>query len=407
MLQKQLCKKYTLNKNFDMEETWINLSQNKSDIAIDILENNIDKIMWVGFCSNKNPRVMDIVGNNLKVCCNYGYKYAPEHLLKNPNVIILINKKIIDRNFVDNVKDGWKIVMKNPALISFIEKNMDKVEWKELSCNPNAIELIEKNLDKVNWTSLSRNPNAIHILEKNVDKISWFTLSENPNAINILQNNVDKIEWINAVYNPNIMDIKIDNIEDKLKLILNVLCSSSDSRALEIVERNLDILTISFDDFFLNSEIDILCRNEYAIDLLKRNFNINRITRSILMNPNGSDIIKLIIEECKNNNNVSKYWKDTINNTNIFCYYLSMNPDISKILRNIEINNIRLSSFMCKSHHNIHLFTTIDYKKMHEINKEYDDKFNEELVAYVFNPNRLLRFGKKYNFQLWDIDDIY
>ncbi len=44
-----------------------------------------------------------------------------------------------------------------------------------------------------------------------------------------------------------------------------------------------------------------------------------------------------------------------------------------------------------------------NYEKM-KLNMQ---EFNEELVAYVFNPNRLIRFGEKYGFELWDIDDIY
>ncbi len=49
------------------------------------------------------------------------------------------------------------------------------------------------------------------------------------------------------------------------------------------------------------------------------------------------------------------------------------------------------------------LLTKLNYEKMKENNKY----FAEELVTYVFNPNRLTRFGKKYGFEIWDIDDLY
>ncbi len=51
----------------------------------------------------------------------------------------------------------------------------------------------------------------------------------------------------------------------------------------------------------------------------------------------------------------------------------------------------------------IHLLTKYNYEKM----KNDMQEFNEELVAYVFNPKRLSRFGEKYGFQIWDIDDLY
>jgi len=39
--------------------------------------------------------------------------------------------------------------------------------------------------------------------------------------------------------------------------------------------------------------------------------------------------------------------------------------------------------------------------------KDLNSLFNEELVAYVFHPNRLVRLGEKYNFELWDVNDLY
>ncbi len=39
--------------------------------------------------------------------------------------------------------------------------------------------------------------------------------------------------------------------------------------------------------------------------------------------------------------------------------------------------------------------------------KQNMKEFNEELVAKIFNPNRLLRLCDKYNINFIDINDIY
>jgi hypothetical protein len=53
----------------------------------------------------------------------------------------------------------------NPAAISILEKNIDKVNWVKLSINPGAIDILEKNQDKIDWVQLSQNP-AIFVLDR-------------------------------------------------------------------------------------------------------------------------------------------------------------------------------------------------------------------------------------------------
>jgi hypothetical protein len=93
-------------------------------------------------------------------------------LSQNPNAI-----DIIEQN-MDKV--DWLGLSLNTNAIHLLEQNLDKVNWWNLSGNQNAIFILEQNLDKVNWLNLSRNPNATNILAKNLEKINWGILLEDP-----------------------------------------------------------------------------------------------------------------------------------------------------------------------------------------------------------------------------------
>ncbi len=41
------------------------------------------------------------------------------------------------------------------------------------------------------------------------------------------------------------------------------------------------------------------------------------------------------------------------------------------------------------------------------MNEKFNEEFNEELVAYVFHPNRLLRLCDKYGLTFYEINEIY
>ena len=85
------------------------------------------------------------------------------NLSKNPNAIDLLQQNL---NKVD-----WSMLSCNPNAIPLLEKNLDKVDWRDLSKNSNAIPILEKNLDKVNWSWLSSNPNMVHLFAK-LDTVS-------------------------------------------------------------------------------------------------------------------------------------------------------------------------------------------------------------------------------------------
>jgi hypothetical protein len=138
---------------------WTLLSENLNLHAIDLLENNPDKIDW-------------------------------DLLSKNPNAINLLEKRIKYENEL-NITKYNKLPFNK------------KINWENLSKNQNAINLLQnvlknnKNNNKINWIILSGNPNAIDLLEKKAEyekelniteyynlpfnkKIDWTILAENP-----------------------------------------------------------------------------------------------------------------------------------------------------------------------------------------------------------------------------------
>ena len=116
----------------DVEQlSWSALSENPK--ALNLLQDNQNKIVWSYLCRNINVDAIRLLESNLD--------------------------KI-------NLED-WAFLSRNPAAIHLLEQNIDKIHWPSLSFNSGAIHLIEANIDKINWAALSYNPSAIHLLEKN------------------------------------------------------------------------------------------------------------------------------------------------------------------------------------------------------------------------------------------------
>ena len=84
--------------------------------------------------------------------------------------------------------DWWWICL-NPAAVHLLEERQEEIEWYFLCQNKNAINLIKQNLDKIDWEVLSRNPSAVELLEDNLDRIDWDNLSMNERAIQIIERN--------------------------------------------------------------------------------------------------------------------------------------------------------------------------------------------------------------------------
>ncbi len=304
-----------------------------------------DMIDFTRLSSNTNPLAIKILKENLD-------KINWLLLSGNSSAIELIN------NNLDKIS-SLHLLSSNVNAIHIIEKNLDKIDWKELSYNKNAIHILEKNLDKVNWRILSANPNAIKILENNLDKIDWNTLSSNKNAIHILEQNLDKVNWDYLSGNPNAIHLLENNLD---KICILGLCANENPKAIKLLETIIEPNKHHPWFGLTRTPWWNLCINPAAIELCKK-YPSRVIKCRLLENP--------------------KY---------IYHYKYSY-----------EYRNSSDPWDMSENPNSIYLLIKFEYEIMKENNKD----FAEELVAYVFNPNRLIRFGKKYGFEIWDVDDLY
>lgn len=88
-------------------------------------------------------------------------------------------------------KINWRKLSANKGAIDLLEKNIDKINWDKLSCNKESARLWT-NLDKMNWEHCSKS-GPIEIIKNNLNKINWIHLSCYDDAIDILKNNKDKV----------------------------------------------------------------------------------------------------------------------------------------------------------------------------------------------------------------------
>ncbi len=266
------------------------------------------------------------------------------HLANNPYAIHLLKKYIQD---VEN--DGLEYICSNRNAIGLIEENISKLTYEMaylfLNLNPNAISILEKYPNYRNYKWLSKNPKAIHLLEKkkNKKKLDWDLLSENPNAIHMLERNPTKINWQYLSWNENAIHLLEQNLDK-----VDWYNLSENDNAISILEKNLD--KVDWRSFSMNLN---------AISILEK--NLDKVDWDALCtNPNAVHIIEQHMEKVN-------WW------------YLSSNPNA------------------------IHLLAKLDYEKMKENMRE----FNEELVAHVFHPDRLMRFSIEYHIDFQTLNELY
>ena len=199
----------------DDKLNWSELSTNPA--AIQLLEANPDKIDWSELCSN--PAAIHLIRKALEANPDDN-KINWTNLSGNRNPAAI---SLLESNYDKIV---WSVLCRNPTAIHFIIESLEstpgKINWYYLSDNPAAIQLLEANPDNINWPMLSWNHGAIQLLEANPDKINWDYLSENPAAIHLLNANPDKINWNRVPFNKNARHLKLNlklniyNYESKL-----------------------------------------------------------------------------------------------------------------------------------------------------------------------------------------------
>ena len=136
----------------------------------------------------------------------------------------------------------WRELCQNPYAIHIIEENLHKIPdygWAAIAKNEKAIHLIERNLDKFNyiglnskcqygyvcWDNLSENPAAISLLKKNINRINWEHLVKNPNAVQIYEDYPEKMwdylchtDYENFSVTTPIFELDYDTIEKRCNI---------------------------------------------------------------------------------------------------------------------------------------------------------------------------------------------
>ena len=329
------------------------------------LEPHVDKLNWL--CLSMNPNAMPLIEQHLEerkddlnwsvLCSNpaIGSLLKPElfrlcekeidwkYLSRNPHVIPFLEKHL---NKVD-----WYYLCENEESISILEQHPEKIEWLALSSNPNAMHLLRKNQDKIRWGRLccNTNPEAILLLETRIhariesripsENIYWHGLSDNPNALPLLEKYPDKIVWSHASMNPGILPLLEKNLD---KVEWTYMCN--DEITVEVVH-------------FLEKHVDKLCEDCWHL-LSERPVAVPLLEKY----PEYIDWVRL-------SRNPAAIPLLEAHPDKICWNQLSANPAA------------------------LHLLFRLD----HETMKEKNQAFTQELITYVFEPDRLMRLSRHFN----------
>jgi hypothetical protein len=327
------------------------------------LEPYVDKLNWIQL--SKNPNAMPLILQHVEERKGDIDWWA---LSKHPSIMSILANDELFHIFEKEV--NMSSICDNPNALPFLKNNLHKIDWYNLCENPDAISLIEQHPENINWHALSINPNALHLLRHNQEKIHWGTLcwninpeaitlldsrikdktvycpgiywsalSHNPNALHLLEKYPDKIEWNYASMNPDILPLLEKNIH---KIVWSYLC---------IDKITVDVLS------FLEKHLDKLCPECWS-----------RLS--------GEPVAIPLLE---------KYPE------HIRWDRLSLNPGAIPLLEahpdKIDWNQLSVNPAA------LHLLFRMDHETMRQSN----ELFKEELIAYVFEPERLMRFSAQYN----------
>jgi hypothetical protein len=111
-----------------------------------------------------------------------------EHLCLNPNAMHIIEQP----EFLQKV--CWSSLMKNPAAMSLLEANPNRV-CHLISSNPHAEYLLCKRPELIGSWYASNNPRMINFLKTNPHQIFWPKLSMNPAAGELLWTHYNCQQW--------------------------------------------------------------------------------------------------------------------------------------------------------------------------------------------------------------------
>lgn len=320
----------------------------------------------------------------------------------------------------------------NPKVIKLLNENY---YWIYLSshCNYSSINTLKKNKKYIIWKELAKNTNkfALEILEEYLEELNKKTLYE---------------KIIIYLYKFLNKEIKTDNKDNKiedLKKIFNNLSSNCSNKAIEILIKNpkhinWKLLLVNKSNAAIDYIFTMIHLNSDKIDYGFLCMNTNyRLYDYFLENPdkitwslsnNSSDWAVKILEIypkkicwyhlALNNQNTNaikllyeKLKRYTMNDFN-YNFYIKNTQDLDSfdsrcilnLLQNLHTNSINTIYKQKIFQHfgadiniikKLYPFPTLDkleYKYNYDFIKERNSIFKEELIAYVWNPNRFERW---------------
>lgn len=176
-----------LLRAFPNHVQWAYLGLNPSAEAVEMLAERPDQ-NWNFLSQNTHPRAIELLRAHPE-------RISWSLLSANPSAIDIL---------LENVdKIVWLCLCRNthPKAVELLIQNPKRIEWHTFSRNRTAIDYLTQHLDKAYWDQLSQNPFAGALLEKYPEKIVHYMLTVNLTAFDVMRKYPDRL-WIADVLRP-------------------------------------------------------------------------------------------------------------------------------------------------------------------------------------------------------------
>lgn len=322
-----------------------------------------------GFIQGKNKKLIEVTKDYFKNTCSRACIF-----------------EIVDQAvFYDAIDEFIDVIEKKVYLFtdesnsSYDYNGLVSRFWFTLSCvhDPRIIAIFNKNIEFIN---------KLHSFDEHGGM--WSQLTTNPFAISLLYRFPQYVRYYDALHNPN-------------KEIIFFLMKNFEKIPWEEIVENYPILDL--DKYYTNKEKKTIRNNENPYH---DNDSINSETTSLSEEQEETFYINnLIFPEQDRFGNIHLNFIKNVKNL----YNRGFkNETMRRIL--YEVNSI---DFLQNNFHCINSSCVIDYKDCmiraiyykldYENMRKNNSIFNEELMSYVFNPERISRFAKQYNVEFMDI----
>lgn len=321
------------NKNYNIFQYYMSLKDSNKNykylslnpFALDILKKKKDKISWNNLCMNTNPEAMELIKEKIEqIKRNENTGYTEDTFTKNVEQF--------------KVSNQFYFIVNNSSLKNYSGLLLDNIKLNNISilndmniiCD-NDVKNNSQDVNQLNYCRLSANYNAIDLLEEYPEKICLLHLcsNENPRAIKLVEKNLDKMtlkHWNVLCKNSNAYNLIKNNI-DKCTVHYVVDNKKSEIRDLikpYIQDKKRTIATHN-DLRYLHNIHDILMLNMETVDMNLMNF-YSDINPSII--DDYFDGVENIYSNMSSNVNIDIIEYLKYNQEKIDWYKFSRNPSI-------------------------------------------------------------------------------